>query len=175
VNYQVSEKKGPELTIALTELGENQFELTIENRSVRVDAVKSGRTIYSVIEDGKQFEVMVDEKGQHGFDVLVAGRLFHLEAVDERTQVLAQAAHAVLAGKQTVCAEMPGKVVKLCVAAGAQVSEGQGVVIVEAMKMENEIPSPIDGVVTEIAVGEGATVEGGAVLFVVEPPEEDEG
>ena len=47
---------------------------------------------------------------------------------------------------------MPGKVVKMNVAVGAEVREGQGVVIVEAMKMENEIPSPIDGIVTEIAV-----------------------
>jgi biotin carboxyl carrier protein len=50
------------------------------------------------------------------------------------------------------------------------VREGQGVVIVEAMKMENEIRSPIDGVVAEIAVSEGQTVEAGETLFVVEPP-----
>ena len=49
--------------------------------------------------------------------------------------------------------------------------EGEGVVVVEAMKMENEIPSPIDGIVVEIAVSEGQTVEAGDVLFVVEPPE----
>ncbi len=65
---------------------------------------------------------------------------------------------------------MPGKIVKLSVAAGAEVRERQGIVIVEAMKMENEIPSPIDGVVKEIVVVEGQTVEAGAILFVVEPP-----
>ena len=65
---------------------------------------------------------------------------------------------------------MPGKVIKVEVALGDEVSEGQGVVILEAMKMENEIPSPIDGKTTEITVAEGDTVESGAPLFVVEPP-----
>jgi pyruvate carboxylase subunit B len=65
---------------------------------------------------------------------------------------------------------MPGKVLKVEVSAGEAVSEGQGLVIVEAMKMENEIRSPIDGVVTEIGVSEGDTVEAGAALFTVEPP-----
>jgi acetyl-CoA/propionyl-CoA carboxylase biotin carboxyl carrier protein len=55
---------------------------------------------------------------------------------------------------------------------GDTVAEGQGVVVVEAMKMENEIPSPIDGVITELPVEVGDTVENGATLFVVEPPPE---
>ena len=172
MNYEVREKKGANLQLGLTELGEGQFEITIDGAKVRVDAVKSGRTIYSIIEDGRQFEAMVDEKGPHGFDVLVAGRLFHLEAVDERTQLLAASVRHVAAGKQTVAAEMPGKVVRLCVEPGARVTEGQGVLIVEAMKMENEISSPIDGIVSEIAVTENQTVESGTPLFVVEPEEE---
>ncbi len=103
----------------------------------------------------------------------MAGRLFHLESVDERTMLLATSAVVVATGPQSVAAEMPGKVVKLNVAPGTEVSEGQGVVIVEAMKMENEIPSPLDGVVKEIAVSEGQTVEEGDVLFVVEPHDGD--
>jgi biotin carboxyl carrier protein len=131
--------------------------------------VRSGPTIYSVIEDGQQFEAMVDEKGAHGFDVLVAGRVFHLEAIDERTKLLAQAAAPVATGPQTVSAEMPGKVVKISVSVGDPVREAQGVVVLEAMKMENEILSPIAGRVEEIAVSEGQTVEAGAALFTVEP------
>jgi biotin carboxyl carrier protein len=115
---------------------------------------------------------MVDEKGLHGFDVLVAGRSFHLESVDERTKLLAGSADPVASGPQTVEAEMPGKVVKIAAAVGDVVEEGQGLVIIEAMKMENEIRSPIDGRVTEMTVSEGQTVEPGTTLFVVEPVEE---
>jgi len=170
VNYQVTEKGGESRLIGLRETGDGIYEITIDGRTIHVDAVRSGPTVYSVIEDGRQFEAMVDEKGAHGFDVLVAGRIFHLESLDERTRLLAQSASPVLTGPQTIVAEMPGKVVKVVMAAGEAVREGQGVVLVEAMKMENEIPSPIAGVVTEVAVSEGQTVEAGALLFTVSPP-----
>ena len=171
MNYEVSEKKGATKTVGLIELSDDRYELTIDDETVLVDAVKSGRsTIYSIIEDGKQFEVIIDEQGAHGFDVLVAGQLFHLEAFDERSKLLTSSTKAVASGPQRIESEMPGKVVKVSVAVGAPVAEGQGVVILEAMKMENEIKSPIDGVVTEIGVIEGQTVESGALLFVVAPP-----
>ena len=171
MNYEVSEKKGESQRVALREIGEGKYEVTIGGELVHVDAVRSGRTIYSVIEDGQQFEAVVDEKGAHGFDILVGGRTFHLESVDERTRLLAGSAVSVVSGPQTVAAEMPGKVVSVSREVGAEVSKGQGVMVVEAMKMENEISSPIDGVVVEIAVSVGDTVEAGATLFVVEPPE----
>jgi biotin carboxyl carrier protein len=173
LNYEVSDKKGETIRVGLRETGEGLFEVTIGGETVHVDARRSGPTIYSVIEDGRQFEAMVDEKGAHGFDVLVAGRLFHLESIDERTKLLAGSAVPLASGPQIVEAEMAGKVVKVSVALGDRVSEGQGLVIVEAMKMENEIRSPIDGVVTELGVSEGETVESGARLFTVEPPSDE--
>ena len=63
MNYEVSEKKGDTKTVGLTELDDNHYELTIDGETVHVDAVKSGKTIYSIIEDGKQFEVIIDESG----------------------------------------------------------------------------------------------------------------
>ena len=62
---------------------------------------------------------------------------------------------------------MPGKVIKLLVEAAAKVEAGQGLIVVEAMKMQNEIKSPKDGVVSKICVAEGATVGAGEVLMVV--------
>jgi biotin carboxyl carrier protein len=171
VNYEVSEKKGETKTVGLTEIDDSRFEITIDGETVHVDAVKSGRTIYSIIEDGKQFEVIIDESGAHGFDVLVGGQLLHLKALDERSRLLSATAKTVASGPQRVEAEMPGKVVKVLVPSGTAVGEGEGVVILEAMKMENEIKSPIEGVVTEFGVAEGQTVESGALLFVVTPPE----
>jgi biotin carboxyl carrier protein len=170
MNYEVSEKGGETRTVGLVEIGDNEYEVTLDGRTVHVDASRSARTIYSIIEDGRQFEVIIDEQGAHGFDVLVGGQLLHLQAHDERSKLLAATAKAVATGPQRVEAEMPGKVVKIHVAVGAEVREGQGVVILEAMKMENEIPAPIDGVLREVAVTEGQTVESGQLLFVVEPP-----
>jgi len=172
--YEVSEKKSkrPPRKIALRELDEGQYEIEIDEQVTHVDAVKSGRTIYSVIENGRQYEVSVDQKGPREFDVLLRGRLFHLEAIDERSRLLAQTSKMAASGPQAVEAEMPGKVVLVKAAVGDAVAEGQGVVVLEAMKMENEIASPIDGVVKELPVAAGDTVENGAVLFVVEPPAE---
>jgi acetyl/propionyl-CoA carboxylase alpha subunit len=149
VNYEVSEKKGETKTVGLSELSDSQYEVTIDGATVLVDTVKSGKSaIYSIIENGRQFEVVIDEQGANGFDVLVGGQLFHLQALDERS-----------------------KVVKISAPLGTAVTEGQGVLILEAMKMENEIKSPIEGIVTEVAVVDGQTVESGALLFVVTPPD----
>ena len=175
MNYEISEKKGETKIVGLAEIDDDHFEITIDGETVRVDAVKSGKTIYSVIEDGKQFEVIIDESGAHGFDVLVGGQLLHLQALDERSRMLSATAKTVATGPQRVEAEMPGKVVKILVSAGARVTEGQGVVILEAMKMENEIKSPIEGVVVEFGAAEGHTVESGALLFVVAPPDASPG
>jgi biotin carboxyl carrier protein len=170
--YEVTEGKET-VRVELHEAGETLYDVTIGERTVRVDVAKSGRTIYSIIEDGKQFEGMVEERGGPKFDVQVRGHLFHLEAVDERSRMLAQSAAPLATGPETVTADMPGKIVKVEVAVGQSVAAGQPVVIVEAMKMENPIASPMDGVVTDIAVREGDTVESGAPLFTVEPPPKD--
>ena len=73
-----------------------------------------------------------------------------------------------LRGRQSISVPMPGKIVAILVAEGDSVEKGQGLVIVEAMKMENEVRSPIAGEVKEIKVKTGETVDGGAVLLVVE-------
>jgi len=168
VIYEVSEGK-KNLRVELQEVSEGVYDLTVNGVTMHIDAVKSGRTIYSVIESGRQYEMMVDERGAHGFDVLVLGRLFHLEAVDERHKLIAESGRLVAEGKQTITAQMPGKISKVNVAVGDRVSEGQNLLVVEAMKMENDINSPIEGKVSEVAIREGETVETGARLVVVEP------
>ena len=69
VNYEVNEKKGASVRVSLREAGEGLYEITLDGKTVHVDAVRSGPNVYSIIEDGQQFEAMVDEKGAHGFDV----------------------------------------------------------------------------------------------------------
>lgn len=166
--YEVTEGK-QSVRVELREAGENLYDVTIGEHTVRVDVAKSDRTIYSIIEDGQQFEAMVDERGGAKFDVLVRGQLFQLEAVDERSRMLAQSAGAAATGPETVTADMPGKIVKLEAEVGDTVEAGQPIVIVEAMKMENPIPAPIDGILSELFVSPGDTVDVGANLFTVAP------
>jgi biotin carboxyl carrier protein len=78
------------------------------------------------------------------------------------------AARADVEGRQTLTAAMPGKVVRVLTAPGDEVQAGQGIVVVEAMKMQNEVKSPKTGRVLSVAVGEGAAVAAGDVLAVVE-------
>jgi biotin carboxyl carrier protein len=72
------------------------------------------------------------------------------------------------AGVKKIVAPMPGKVVRILVSQGAEVKSGQGVIVVEAMKMQNELKSPKQGVVQKIAVAEGAAVNAGELLVIVE-------
>lgn len=102
--------------------------------------------------------------------VRVLGRITRLEILDERRKKMkdAQVSGFGIAGMQNVNSPMPGKVIRVLVKAGDEVKEGQGVVVVEAMKMENELKAPKDGVVTEVLTAEGATVDTGTLLVAIE-------
>ncbi|TMA89336.1 MAG: biotin/lipoyl-binding protein, partial [Deltaproteobacteria bacterium] len=114
------------------------------------------------------FEIEVDNTDDE-YRVLVDGRNYRIHLVDERRVRVGGAQSGVeLQGRQRVSVPMPGKVIAVLVSEGDAVEKGQGLVIVEAMKMENEVRSPIAGAVKEIKVKPGETVEGGAVLVVVE-------
>ena len=92
-----------------------------------------------------------------------------LEILDERRLRMRRAsARFTVAGKQTVTSPMPGRIVKVLVRPGDEVRQGQALVIVEAMKMENELKSPKAGKIVELYVKEGQTVEGNAKLCAVE-------
>src|SRR5919108_17285 len=110
-----------------------------------------------------------EDNSEDQYRVLVDGRNYHVHLVDERRMRVGGAQSGLqLQGRQKVAVPMPGKVIAVLVSEGDTVEKGQGLVIVEAMKMENEVRSPIAGVVKEIKVKAGETVEGGTVLVIVE-------
>ena len=118
--------------------------------------------VFSVLVDGASYEVRID-----GDTVSIAGRRYGLENRDPRKWNPAAGgveAHA----RDTIKAPMPGKIVRVLVAQGDEVRSGQGVVVVEAMKMQNELKTHRAGKVTRVGVSEHDTVEAGAVLVVVE-------
>jgi biotin carboxyl carrier protein len=116
-------------------------------------------------------EIGIRPTGDGELEVLLAGKYFHAAAVAEGKPGAgrrAEGGSAPREGPQPVVASMPGRVVRVLVAAGDRVSAGQPVVVVEAMKMENEMRSPKDGVVRDVNVQEGAAIEAGAVLVVID-------
>jgi biotin carboxyl carrier protein len=116
----------------------------------------------------------VDIRDDGTLDVHIGTSAFDFHAVDERRELLVGSAAGVAVGRQEIRAQMPGKIVKVLVSVGEQVAAEESLVIIEAMKMENELRSPIDGVVAAVEVSEGDAVETGALLVVVEPEDGDD-
>ncbi len=144
------------------------FEVRLGDVVHQVDAYRHDYGTLSLLVDGLSYSATLDERGP---EVLVRVRdsVFRMEILDERRLRLRRAAAGFSAeGKQTVTAPMPGKVVKVLVGVGAEVEEGQPLVVMEAMKMENELRSPRAGKVVEVHVREGQTVERNAKLCAVE-------
>jgi len=155
-------------TVEIEETGKSVYRVSVDGNEFLVDGKKTGRTNFSLIVDNRSFEIEVDNSGDE-YRVLVDGRNYHIRLLDERrVRVGAAQAGLQLQGRQTVSVPMPGKIIAVLVSEGDAVEKGQGLVIVEAMKMENEVRSPIAGAVKEIRVKPGETVEGGAPLVIVE-------
>jgi len=155
-------------TVEIEESGRSVYRVSVDGNEFLVDGKKTGRTNFSLIVDNRSFEIEVDNTDDE-YRVLVDGRNYRIHLVDERrVRVGAAQSGQQLQGRQMVSVPMPGKIIAVLVAIGDAVEMGQGLVIVEAMKMENEVRSPISGEVKEIKVKPGDTVEGGALLVIVE-------
>ena len=138
---------------------------TVDGREVEADVTRISHGVYSILLDGKSLEVTVEET-PGGLLVRVNGREYRVEIFDPRSWRRARGAGIELEGRQQLVAPMPGKVVRVLVKAGQQVEAGQGLLVIEAMKMQNEIRSPKSGAVERVA-HEGQTVNAGEVLAIV--------
>jgi len=122
--------------------------------------------VYSVLLGGRSYEVKVTPSGD-AWAVDVDGRHFVIESIDPR-QERRNGANRGKTGPMRLSAPMPGKVVRVLVEQGQAIEAGQGLVVVEAMKMQNEIKAPSSGRVVSLHASPGATVAAGEVLAVVE-------
>jgi biotin carboxyl carrier protein len=155
-------------TLEIEEIGKSLYRVSVDGNEFLVDGKKTGRTNYSLIVDNRSFEIEVDH-AEDEYRVLVDGRNYHVNLVDERrVRIGGGQSEIQLQGRQKVSVPMPGKVIAVLVSEGDSIEKDQGLVIVEAMKMENEVRSPIAGEVKEIKVKAGDAVEGGTVLLIVE-------
>jgi biotin carboxyl carrier protein len=139
---------------------------TIDGRRVEADAVKISLGVYSILLGGRSIEVRAETLAD-SLLVHTAGREYRVEIVDPRSWRRSRSAGIDLAGRQQISAPMAGKVVRVLVASGQQVETGQGLLVVEAMKMQNEIRSPKTGTVERLLAKEGQTVNAGEILAVI--------
>ena len=142
------------------------FVARLPHRKVKVDAVILGESSYSLLINGNSFDVTVHRLTSH-YQVTVNGVSFEVALRDPR-----QLRHQIgtgedSAGPASVTSPMPGKLVKLLVAEGDSVKEGQGVAVVEAMKMQNELKASKSGTVEKLCVAEGQAVNAGECLLTI--------
>jgi acetyl/propionyl-CoA carboxylase alpha subunit len=151
---------------ARVEVRETQgiYRVTIGEKTLQLDLVRTGSHHVSVLVDGKSHDLGLHRTSQ-GFAVLVRGDRFDVELKDGvKGAVLGLAVHS---GPLKLIAPMPGKIVKVLVRPGDSVEAGHGVLVMEAMKMENELKAARPGTIQEISVKEGQAVETGALLLVI--------
>jgi biotin carboxyl carrier protein len=142
----------------------------VDGREYELEAHRSGSSVMLRTADGRVFDCRVEGKPFSGqsVDVFVGPRRYAVTLTDPKRLRGVTAARGQADGVARIVAPMPGKVVRVLVEQGAQVEAGAGVIVVEAMKMQNEMKAPKAGVVTTLSVSVGATVNGGEVLAVIE-------
>ncbi len=139
----------------------------LDGKEVHVDAVLPRPDVLSLLIDGHAFEVK-REQTPTDLHMWVGSTRFAVELRDPRSLRSRKGAALDEKGPRKIVAPMPGRVVRLLVAEQAEVAVGQGIIVVEAMKMQNEIKSPKKGVVKKIVATAGAPVNAGDVLAIVE-------
>jgi biotin carboxyl carrier protein len=159
-------------------IGDRELEVDLTGDTPTVDGVPvhaelvavPGTPVRHLLVDGRSHAFVAMPGNRRGrWQIALGAARLSVDAVDERMRAIREMTGGAEADtEKVVTAPMPGLVVKVEVEVGQQVKAGQGVVVVEAMKMENELKAPTDGTVARIEVQPGQTVDKGATLIVLE-------
>ncbi len=160
-----AEIEGRQVSIELDER-DQRVRATVNERAYELDVLRPEAGVYLIFAGTQVYEARVSSTEPGTFTVTLRDRVLVTKIIDRKHR--RRGAEPSGDGQQTLTAPMPGKVVRLLLGAGAEVEAGQGVLIVEAMKMQNEIKSPKSGHVVEVRVQEGDTVNANQVLALVE-------
>ncbi len=147
------------------------YRLVLDGETIEVAASFPQAGVLRMVHKGRSHSVDVRPIAD-GQEVVLGGVRYDLAVVDERDKAM-RLLHDVTGGAgagEVINTSMPGKVVALLVGVGDEVEAGQGVIVIEAMKMENELKAAHAGVIERIAVTVGEAVEAGAELVVIAPP-----
>jgi acetyl/propionyl-CoA carboxylase alpha subunit len=140
------------------------YTVTLDGKVREVDLVETGDHFVSLIVDGASYEVGLEKRGD-GYRVHLPDDTVTVSLADPASRAVRRAHRPE--GPTRLTAPMPGRVVRVLAEKGRDVEPGQGLVVIEAMKMENELKAPRKGRIDEVAVREGQAVEAGALLLVV--------
>ena len=167
MRYYVTLPGGDEVAVDLVHRPGGRTEVLVDGERVDVDAIEAeGATNVRV--NGRVFDLWLESDGET-FGFVGSGHRARARVESDRSRIAAAASRSKNVGGGNVVAPMPGRVVKLLVAVGDTIEAGAPVIVVEAMKMENELAAAYAGIVTRIAVEVGQNVDGGATLVELGP------
>ena len=163
----VATLSGAERELEIEELTGHSVRITLGQNQYDADVRRTGTSSFSVLIGERSFDL---EVGRHNDEMVVVSRTgaTRVSLQDPARRARSAAARAQATGKIEIKAMMPGRVVTLLVKVGDDVTDHQGIVVVEAMKMENELKTPRAGKVTQVKVSPGQTVEKGELLVAIE-------
>ena len=153
--------------VELVQQGE-LWQCQVDGQEIVVDAAFTARDVISMLVDNCAYEIKREYSILGGSNIVIGSERFSAEVRDPRSLRSRRAAATGSEGPQKIIAPMPGKVIRILVGDKAAVEAGQGILVVEAMKMQNEIKSPKKGIVQQVTVAEGGNVNAGDTMAIVE-------
>jgi biotin carboxyl carrier protein len=164
-----AEQNNEKHEIEVKQTGKKVF-AEVDGKTYELEVSEPESNVYLIKYDNKIFETFVSpvENPNEPFKVNLANQFFEIKISDPKRLRGTGTGTGEIEGTAEIKTAMPGKVVRVLVEQGAEVKTGDGIIVVEAMKMQNEMKSPKDGVIKEIRFSEGATVNAGDVLAVIE-------
>jgi biotin carboxyl carrier protein len=144
-----------------------EWQCKVDDRSLSVNTVITTQGVLSLILDGHSWQVMQESTATET-NIVIGHERFSTTMPDPRSLRSRRRDGGGDKGPKKITAPMPGKVIRILAQAGDEVQAGQGVLIIEAMKMQNELKSPRQGKVRKLLVEEGALAEAGQILAEIE-------
>jgi biotin carboxyl carrier protein len=167
IQVQLTTSRGKEIRNVELERDGDRWRATLDGTPSEIDAVEIAPHIFSVLLDGKSHEVRVAPLPDGALKIQLGTAEMRAEIVDPRVWRGRHGAMEV-AGRQQIVSPMPGKIIRVLVKSGDVVEAGQGLLVIEAMKMQNEIRSPKNGTIEKVLAAEGQAVNAGDVLLWVD-------
>ena len=139
----------------------------VDGRQYVLECSEPESNVFLLKTDNKIYEAVVSPSLSNSFHVRVGGNEFDIRIIDPKRLRGSSGQGEASEGSSEIRTAMPGKVVRIVTPSGTEVKKGDPVIVVEAMKMQNEMKSPKDGIVKDIRASEGSTVNAGDVLAVI--------